>query len=70
LRQRSFIDDLFLILIKRLAFLDINRFHRLNYRLHNGFRNFYNMRTFGGYRMNSRRLIRSGWGGVKSNRRS
>jgi hypothetical protein len=70
LRLGSFINDLFLILVKRITFSDINGFHRLNYWLHNGFRNFHSMRPFRGYRTISRRSIGSGWGGVEGYRRS
>jgi hypothetical protein len=70
LRRRSFINDLFLILVKRITFADIDGLLGLNNRLHNGFRDFHNTRPFGGYRTNSRRPVGSGWGGVKGYRRS
>jgi hypothetical protein len=71
LRLRSSPVIQVIILIKRIMFLDISGFNRLNYQLSKGFQNFHNTRPFRGYRMNSRRSIGIlGWGGVKGNRRS
>jgi hypothetical protein len=68
LRSSPFVQSI--ILIKRITFSDISRFHGLNDWLGKGFQNFHNLRPFRGYRMNCRRPIGMGWGGVKGDRRS
>jgi hypothetical protein len=68
LRLRGSPIILFIIHVKRIIFMDICGFIRLNHQLNYGFQNFYNTRPFRGYRMNSRRPIGMCWCGVKGDR--